>query len=94
MQLLSPAFIERWRERIINVHPALLPAFSGLDAIGQALAAGVKMTGVTVHFVDEGVDTGPRSCNGRCRFRRIATVRRSRTRSTGPSTPSFPGRSR
>ena len=59
MQLLSPAFIERWRDRIINVHPALLPSFPGLDAIGQALAAGAKMTGVTVHFVDEGVDTGP-----------------------------------
>ena len=60
MQLLSPAFIERWRNRIVNVHPALLPAFPGLDAIGQALDAGVDVTGVTVHFVDEGVDTGPR----------------------------------
>lgn len=59
MQLLSPSFISRWRERIINVHPALLPSFPGLDAIGQALDAGVKVTGVTVHFVDEGVDTGP-----------------------------------
>jgi len=59
MQLLSPAFIERFRNRIVNVHPALLPAFPGLDAIGQALAAGANVTGVTVHFVDEGVDTGP-----------------------------------
>lgn len=59
MQLLSPGFIDRFRERIINVHPALLPSFPGLDAIGQALHAGVKVTGVTVHFVDEGVDTGP-----------------------------------
>jgi phosphoribosylglycinamide formyltransferase 1 len=59
MQLLSAAFVERFRERIVNVHPALLPAFPGLDAIGQALAAGVEVTGVTVHFVDEGVDTGP-----------------------------------
>lgn len=59
MQLLSPAFVARFRGRIVNVHPALLPAFPGLDAIGQALAAGVKTTGVTVHFVDEGVDTGP-----------------------------------
>ena len=59
MQLLSRSFVERFRNRIVNVHPALLPAFPGLDAIGQALEAGVKATGVTVHFVDEGVDTGP-----------------------------------
>jgi phosphoribosylglycinamide formyltransferase 1 len=59
MQLLSPAFVARFRNRIVNVHPALLPAFPGLDAIGQALDAGVETTGVTVHFVDEGVDTGP-----------------------------------
>jgi phosphoribosylglycinamide formyltransferase-1 len=59
MQLLSPGFIARFRDRIINIHPALLPAFPGLDAVGQALAAGVETTGVTVHFVDEGVDTGP-----------------------------------
>ncbi len=59
MQLLSPPFVARFRHRIVNVHPALLPEFPGLDAIGQALAAGVAVTGVTVHFVDEGVDTGP-----------------------------------
>ncbi len=59
MQILSPAFIRRFAGRIINVHPALLPAFPGLDAIGQAIAHGVRVTGVTVHFVDEGVDTGP-----------------------------------
>jgi len=59
MQLLSPAFVARFRHRTINIHPALLPAFPGLDAVGQALAAGVETTGVTVHFVDEGVDTGP-----------------------------------
>jgi phosphoribosylglycinamide formyltransferase-1 len=59
MQLLSEPFVARFRGRIINVHPALLPAFPGLDAIGQALSAGVEQTGVTVHFVDEGVDTGP-----------------------------------
>jgi phosphoribosylglycinamide formyltransferase-1 len=59
MQLLSDAFVERFRNRIVNVHPALLPAFPGLDAIGQALAAGANVTGVSVHFVDEGVDTGP-----------------------------------
>jgi phosphoribosylglycinamide formyltransferase-1 len=59
MQLLSPAFVARFRNRVVNIHPALLPAFPGLDAIGQALDAGVETTGVTVHFVDEGVDTGP-----------------------------------
>jgi len=59
MQLLSSDFVERFRNRIVNVHPALLPAFPGLDAIGQALAAAANVTGVTVHFVDEGVDTGP-----------------------------------
>jgi phosphoribosylglycinamide formyltransferase 1 len=59
MQLLSAEFVARFRHRVINIHPALLPSFPGLDAIGQALAAGVETTGVTVHFVDEGVDTGP-----------------------------------
>jgi len=58
MQILSAGFVGRFRERIVNVHPALLPQFPGLDAVGQALAAGVEVTGVTVHFVDEGVDTG------------------------------------
>jgi phosphoribosylglycinamide formyltransferase-1 len=59
MQLLSPEFVRRFENRIVNVHPALLPSFPGLDAIGQALEHGVKVTGVTVHFVDEGVDSGP-----------------------------------
>jgi phosphoribosylglycinamide formyltransferase 1 len=59
MQLLDPEFVRRFAQRMINVHPALLPSFPGLDAIGQALDHGVKVTGVTVHFVDEGVDTGP-----------------------------------
>ncbi len=59
MQLLGEQFVARFRHRIVNVHPALLPHFPGLDAIGQALDAGVETTGVTVHFVDEGVDTGP-----------------------------------
>jgi len=59
MQLLSPAFVERFRNRIVNVHPALLPSFPGLDAVQQALEHGAKVTGVTVHFVDEGVDSGP-----------------------------------
>jgi phosphoribosylglycinamide formyltransferase 1 len=59
MELLSPGFVERFRNRIINVHPALLPSFPGLDAVQQALDHGVKVTGVTIHFVDEGVDSGP-----------------------------------
>lgn len=59
MELLSPEFIGRFRNRIVNVHPALLPAFPGLAAIEQALDYGVKVAGVTVHFVDEGVDSGP-----------------------------------
>jgi len=59
MELLSPPFVQRFDDRIVNVHPALLPSFPGLDAIGQALDHGVKVTGVTVHYVDEGVDSGP-----------------------------------
>lgn len=59
MQLLSGGFIARFPNRIVNVHPALLPSFPGLDAVGQALDHGVQITGVTVHFVDEGVDSGP-----------------------------------
>jgi len=59
MQLVTPAFLRQFPQRVINVHPALLPAFPGLAAIEQALAYGVKVFGVTVHFVDEGVDTGP-----------------------------------
>jgi phosphoribosylglycinamide formyltransferase 1 len=59
MALLTPGFLARFPGRVINVHPALLPAFPGLHAIEQALDYGVKVFGVTVHFVDEGVDTGP-----------------------------------
>lgn len=59
MQLLSPGFLGRFPQRVINVHPALLPAFTGIGAVEQALGYGVKVFGVTVHFVDEGVDTGP-----------------------------------
>jgi phosphoribosylglycinamide formyltransferase 1 len=58
MELLGQAFIRRFAGRIINVHPSLLPAFAGLQAIEQAIAHGVKVSGVTVHFVDEGIDTG------------------------------------
>ena len=59
MRLLSPAFVRRFHSRILNIHPALLPSFPGLHAQQQALAYGVKHSGCTVHFVDEGMDTGP-----------------------------------
>ena len=59
MQLLSTSFLGRFPDRVINVHPALLPAFPGLGAVQQAIDYGVKVFGVTVHFVDEGVDSGP-----------------------------------
>jgi phosphoribosylglycinamide formyltransferase 1 len=59
MELLGPGFIGRFGGRIVNVHPSLLPAFPGVGAIEQAIEHGVKLIGVTVHFVDEGVDSGP-----------------------------------
>ena len=59
MQLLDANFLGRFPQRVINVHPALLPAFPGIGSVEQAVAYGVKVFGVTVHFVDEGVDTGP-----------------------------------
>jgi phosphoribosylglycinamide formyltransferase-1 len=59
MELLTPGFIRRFAGRIVNIHPALLPAFAGLRAMAQALEYGVKIAGVTVHFVDEGMDSGP-----------------------------------
>jgi phosphoribosylglycinamide formyltransferase-1 len=58
MHLLTPVFLDRFRDRIVNVHPSLLPQFPGGRAIADALAAGVEMTGVTVHYVAEGLDTG------------------------------------
>ena len=59
MALLEPVFVSRFRDRILNVHPSLLPAFPGVRAIEQALEYGVHVYGVTVHLVDEGMDTGP-----------------------------------
>ncbi|MBO2531584.1 MAG: phosphoribosylglycinamide formyltransferase [Planifilum fulgidum] len=59
MRLIGPTLLDAYRWRIVNIHPSLLPAFPGKDAVGQALDYGVKWTGVTVHFVDEGMDTGP-----------------------------------
>jgi phosphoribosylglycinamide formyltransferase-1 len=58
MHLLTAPFVSRFRDRIVNVHPSLLPEFPGAHAIDDALAAGVDTTGVTVHFVDDGLDTG------------------------------------
>lgn len=59
MHLLTPVFLERFPERIVNVHPSLLPDFPGTHPIDDALAAGVETTGVTVHYVNEGIDSGP-----------------------------------
>ena len=59
MKLFQPPFVRKYRNRILNVHPTLLPAFPGAHPIADTLAYGVKITGVTVHFVDEGVDSGP-----------------------------------
>lgn len=59
MRLLSPRFIKRFRDRIVNIHPSLLPSFPGLDAQAQAIAHGVKISGCTVHLVDEQLDGGP-----------------------------------
>ncbi|NWQ43379.1 phosphoribosylglycinamide formyltransferase [Bacillus sp. EB106-08-02-XG196] len=59
MRLLGHVLLNAYGRKIINIHPSLLPAFAGKDAIGQALDYGVKVTGVTVHYVDEGMDTGP-----------------------------------
>jgi len=59
MQLVSEEFLNRFPDAVINLHPSLLPAFPGMDAVGQSLAYGVKIFGVTVHFADGGLDTGP-----------------------------------
>jgi phosphoribosylglycinamide formyltransferase 1 len=59
MHLLTPPFLRRFPDRIVNVHPSILPAFPGMNAIQAALEANVERTGVTVHLVDEGLDTGP-----------------------------------
>lgn len=59
MRILSGGFVNQWQQKIVNIHPALLPSFPGLDAQGQAVNYGVKFSGCTVHFVDEGTDSGP-----------------------------------
>lgn len=70
MRILSPAFVARWKGRIVNIHPSLLPAFPGRDAYRDAFEAGVALSGVTLHYVDEGVDTGP--VIAQCAFPRLA----------------------
>ncbi len=59
MRLIGSTLLEKYATNIVNIHPSLLPAFPGKDAIGQALQSGVKITGVTIHYVDAGMDTGP-----------------------------------
>jgi phosphoribosylglycinamide formyltransferase-1 len=59
MRIISPEFVKKYKNQMINIHPALLPSFPGLDAQKQALVCGAKYSGCTVHFVDSGVDTGP-----------------------------------
>lgn len=59
MRIISPEFVKKYKNRIINIHPALLPAFPGLDSQKQALEYGAKYSGCTVHFVDAGMDSGP-----------------------------------
>jgi phosphoribosylglycinamide formyltransferase-1 len=59
LKLLSPSFVRQYRNRIINIHPSLLPSFPGMHSQEKALGYGVKITGCTAHFVDEGIDTGP-----------------------------------
>ncbi|NMH71556.1 phosphoribosylglycinamide formyltransferase [Bacillus sp. RO2] len=59
MRLIGPTLLNAFKGKIVNIHPSILPAFPGLDAVGQALEYGVKLTGVTIHFVDKGMDTGP-----------------------------------
>jgi len=59
MRIVGKTLLQAFEGKIINIHPSILPAFPGVDAIGQAFDAGVKITGVTVHYIDEGIDTGP-----------------------------------
>jgi phosphoribosylglycinamide formyltransferase-1 len=85
MQLLTPAFLGAFPDRVVNVHPSLLPAFPGIAAIEQAIDYGAKVTGVTVHLVDEGVDTGPIIAQRSRRRRRGDDRRGARTRACARS---------
>jgi len=75
MKLLTAVFLNAYPGRILNVHPALLPSFPGLNVQKKALEYGVRFSGATVHFVDAGVDTGPSSSRPRCRWRRTTRPR-------------------
>ncbi|MDD5729978.1 MAG: phosphoribosylglycinamide formyltransferase [Candidatus Omnitrophica bacterium] len=75
MRILSPDFVRRYKGRILNVHPALLPAFKGAQAIKDAYSYGVKATGVTVHFVDENIDSGPVILQGSVNIAENETLR-------------------
>ena len=86
MRVLSGWFAERWRDRMLNIHPSLLPAFPGLDTHRRALAAGVRFSGCTVHFVRAEVDAGPIIVQGVVPVRRGHAPRRSPRASCKPST--------
>ena len=88
MEILGGGFIRRFEGRIVNVHPSLLPAFPGIGAIEQALEYGVRVMGVTVHFVDEGVDSGPVILQEAFELpyaRDIAAIERQRPRDRAPA---------
>ena len=74
MRLLNPGFVRRWESHIINIHPSLLPAFKGASAIKQAYDYGCRMTGVTIHYVDEGMDTGKIIAQQECRISKRDTL--------------------
>lgn len=74
MRIISPEFVRKYKNRILNIHPALLPAFPGLESQRQALDYGSKYSGCTVHFVDEGVDTGPIIIQAAVRVRENDTI--------------------
>lgn len=80
MRLVTPVFLDAFPWRILNVHPALLPAFPGLDPQGQALAAGVRVSGCTIHLVDDGTDTGPIVAQGAVPVLPTDDIERLRTR--------------
>ena len=92
MRLLSPVFVRAFPGRIVNIHPALLPAFPGLDAQRQAWEHGAKVSGATVHLVDEGLDSGPIVAQEAVPVLSSDTPRRSPRASSRPSTGSTRGR--